>query len=104
MVLTKQELTASLQNEMRILLHLASKVEPKMLDYRPTPKQRSTLELLRYLSYMGPMLIRAIKSGSFDGPAWQATVAEADAMNFDQVVARFQKQGSLYADLVGGLS
>ena len=47
MVLTKEELIGSLQNEVRILQHLCTKIEPSMIDYRPTPKQRSTLELLR---------------------------------------------------------
>ena len=61
MVLTKEELIASLQNEVRILLHLAGKIDRNKLDYRPTPKQRSTMELLQYLVVMGPMLIRAIK-------------------------------------------
>ena len=46
MVLTKAELLTSLQKEARILGHLADKVEPAMVDYRPTPKQRSSLELL----------------------------------------------------------
>jgi hypothetical protein len=55
--LTKAELIGSLQNEVRILLHLASKIDPVMLDYRPAPKQRSTLELLRYLTIMGPQLV-----------------------------------------------
>ena len=50
MVLTKTELVASLQNEARLLLHLAGKVDRAKLDYRPTPKQRSTIELLKYLS------------------------------------------------------
>lgn len=47
MVLTKSELIALLQKEVRLLLHLTTKIDPSMLDYRPTPKQRSTLELLR---------------------------------------------------------
>ncbi len=47
MVLTKNELIQSLQHEVGILLHLSSKVGPAKLDYRPTPKQRSLLELLR---------------------------------------------------------
>ena len=47
MVLTKAELIASLQNEVRILLHLASKIDRAQLDYRPTPKQRSTIELVK---------------------------------------------------------
>ena len=60
MVLTKQELIQILQNEVRILVHLCGKVKPEMLDYRPTPKQRSTIELLRYLTVMGPVLVPSI--------------------------------------------
>ena len=101
MVLTKPELIGMLQNEVRILLHLAGKVDRNKLDYRPTPKQRSTIELLRYLVVMGPMLVRAIKAGKFDQPAFQAAAAEANAMNFDQVIAAIQNQSAAYADLIG---
>lgn len=104
MVLTKDELTASLQNEVRILLHLAGKIEPQHLDYRPTSKQRSTLELLRYLVVMGPMLIRAVKAGGFDQAAWQSARAEANAMNFDQVLSAIEKQKTTYAELVSTFS
>src|SRR5215510_11107492 len=104
MVLSKQELIASLQNEVRILLHLAGKINPKKLDYRPTAKQRGTLELLQYLVVMGPMLIRGIKAGAFDGAAWQAAVAEANAMNFDQVLSAIQKQSGTYAELLSTFS
>jgi hypothetical protein len=104
MVLTKEELIASLQNEVRILLHLAGKVEPKYLDYRPTPKQRSIIELLRYLSVMGPSLIQGIKAGAFDPPAFSAALAEAGKMNFDQVVGAIQKQAGSYAQLVSSFS
>src|SRR5215813_10683336 len=100
MVLTKEELIASLQNEVRILLHLAGKIDRTQLDYRPTPKQRSTLELLQYLVVMGPMLIRAVKAGSFDGAAWQAAAAEANALNFDQVLGAIEKQKTTYAELL----
>ena len=74
MVLTKSELIASLQNEVRILVHLAGKVEPQMRDYRPTPRQRSTFELLRYLTYMGPQLVTGAKRGGFDREAFMAAV------------------------------
>jgi hypothetical protein len=104
MVLTKDELIASLQNEVRILLHLASKIDRNKLGYRPSAKQRSTLELLQYLVAMGPMLVRAIKAKSFDQKAWQDAVAQANAMDFDQVLAAIQKQSSVYADLLGGFS
>lgn len=104
MVITKEELIGLLQNEVRILLHLAGKVDSKMLDYRPTPKQRSTMELLQYLVIMGPGLIRAAKAGAFDGPAWGAAAAEANAMNFDQVLSAIQKQSGAYAELLSAFS
>ena len=104
MVLSKQELIASLQNEVRILLHLAGKVDRNKLDYRPTAKQRTTLELLQYLVVMGPILLKAIKAGVFDQEAFQKASAEAKAMNFDQVLAAIVKQTAAYADLVGGYS
>lgn len=104
MVLTKQELVSALQNEVRILLHLVGKVDRTKLDYRPTAKQRSTIELLRYLVVMGPHLVRAIKAGAFDNASWQAAVDEANAMNFDQVVAAIQRQPGIYAELLSGFS
>ena len=64
MVLTKSELLAALQNEVRILLHLAGKIDRTKLDYRPTPKQRSTIELLKYLSVMGPTFLRSTLAGA----------------------------------------
>ena len=104
MVLTKEELITALQNEVRILLHLAGKVDRNQLDYRPTPKQRSTIELLRYLTIMGPMLIPAIKTGAFDGAAFGAAQAAANAMDFDQVIAAIEKQSSDYAQQLGSFS
>jgi hypothetical protein len=104
MVLTKEELIASLQNEVRILVHLASKIDRNQLDYRPTPKQRSTIELLRYLTIMGPSLIPAIKAGAFDGAAFGAAQAAANAMNLDQVVAAIEKQSGDYARQLGAFS
>jgi hypothetical protein len=104
MVLTKQELVASLQNEARILVHLIGKVEPHMIDYRPTPKQRSTIELLRYLSHMGPLLLPAIKSGQFDTAAWQAARENAATKNLDQISASIATLSDQYAQLVNGFS
>jgi hypothetical protein len=104
MVLTKPELIASFQNEVRILLHLASKVDRAQLGYRPTPKQRSTLELLQYLTLMGPALIGAAKTGQFDVAAWTAGEKAAAARDFDQTVAALGAQSDLYAALLGDMS
>ncbi len=104
MVLSKQQLIGCLQDEIRILLHLCSKVKPEMLDYRPTPKQRSTMELLRYLTVMGPVLVPSIKAGSFLMDQWNAGTAAADALDFEGVVKSLESQSAFYAQAINGFS
>jgi hypothetical protein len=104
MVLTNAELIASLRNEVRILLHLAKKIEPPMLDYRPTPKQRSTIELLRYLSIMGPALVQAAKAGEFDRVKWTEADKAAQARDFDQTLAAIAAHGDAYTNLLADMS
>ncbi|HTC35806.1 MAG TPA: hypothetical protein VK724_20690 [Bryobacteraceae bacterium] len=102
MVLTKEELIAALQNEARILVHLAGKVDKANVDYRPAPKQRSILELLRYMSMMGPTLVTLIKAGTFDMAVWGPADAAAKARNFEQAVAAIEKQSDEYSRLLSG--
>ena len=104
MVLTTSELIASLQNEVRILLHLAGKVERAKLDYRPTPKQRSTIELLKYLSMMGPALVKATKAAAFDPAVWTAAEHAAEAQDFDQTLAAIAAHTDAYAMLLADVS
>jgi hypothetical protein len=105
MVLTKDELIATLRNEICILLHLAGKVDRAKLDYRPTPTQRTTLELLQYMAIMGPTQIVVIKGGVFNraafGAAWQPAEAAAAEMTFDQAIAAIEKQSDGYARELG---
>lgn len=106
MVLTKQELIASLQNEIRILLHLVTKIDKTKIDYRPTPKQRSILELLRYLTILGPAMTATIRGGVFTreamGAIWGPPEAVAKEMDFDQAVAAIAKQSDEYGRVLGG--
>jgi hypothetical protein len=102
--LTTDEVLAQLQKEVQILRHLAGKVDRNQLDYRPTPKQRSTIELLRYLVAMGPALTRSIKAGTFDVEHWQAQTAAAEHASFDQVLGMIERQSGEYAALLGGWS
>ena len=104
MVFTKNELIGSLQHEVHILLHLASKVDRLTLDYRPTPTQRSTIELLRYLSVMGPGLVQSAKAGTFDTAAWGAAVDAANARDMDGTIAAIAGHKDAYAALIGGMS
>jgi hypothetical protein len=104
MILSTPELITSLQNEVRILLHLASKIDRATLGYRPSPKQRSTIELLKYLSIMGPGLVEAAKAGSFDRTRWTAVEQTAAVRDFDQTLAAIASHADAYATLLSGMS
>lgn len=104
MVFTKEELIGSLQHEARILVHLAGKVDASQLDYRPTPKQRSTLELLQYMAIMGPTLLAVIKTGKFDretlGAVFRPAEERAKAMTFEGAVAAIRSQIEEYGRIL----
>jgi hypothetical protein len=100
MVLTKEELISALQQEVRILSHLAGKVDKSKLDYRPTATQRTTLELLQYMAIMGPTLLAVFQTGRFDretlGAIFGPASAKSKAMDYDQAVAAIQNQSTEY--------
>lgn len=108
MVLTKSELIESLQTEVRILLHLAGKIDRLKLDYRPTPKQRSMLELLQYMTLVGPIHLRGALASAFDLEGWQRTwntgEATAKELNLEEVKESIGRQPALYEELLGAAS
>ena len=104
MVLTKSELVALLQKEVRLLLHLTTKIEPDMLDYRPTPKQRSTIELLRYLTNSGPALVNYAKGQPMDAAAIAEATEAANKRNFEETVAALAALANLYPQMLADMS
>jgi hypothetical protein len=100
MVLTMEELIASLKNEVRILAHLTGKIDQSKFHYRPTPRQRSILELLQYLAIMAPTQIAAIQGGDFSRSAmmavWRPAETRAKSMSFEQAVAAIEQQSAQF--------
>ncbi len=108
MILTKKELIRSLNGEIRLLLHLISKGDSAQLDYRPTPKQRSTIEVLQYLSIFGPIHLNAILADTFDMDAWRSSWTSGKAaskeLNLDQAQAAIAGHATLYAERIEACS
>ena len=108
MVLTQEELIGKLEHEVRVLLHLISKVDPVMLDYRPTPKQRSLRELLQYVTAFVPIHLRTIHRGVWDLNAWRAAWASEQATaaerNLDEITEAIAHQPALFTELVASLT
>jgi hypothetical protein len=57
---TKENFWKSVSNEVRIIKHLVTKIPAGKADYRPSESQRSTLELLQYLSATGMSTIKTM--------------------------------------------
>ena len=104
MVLSKDELVGLLAHEVNVLRHLITKVDAGSIDYRPTEKQRSSIELVRYLVVQGPALVTAVKHGKFDGAAWGAAQAEADALDLAGLDAKLATQTAWYAAEINAMS
>ena len=64
-MITKAQLQQSLLHECDVCLHLYSKLDASSWDYRFTPRQRSTLELLQYLSFCGIGGIRCMAESNW---------------------------------------
>lgn len=101
MVLSKEELISSLQHEVNTLTHLARKIDPSKLGYKPTENQRTTLELLQYLNIMGPELVANIKNGKFDAEAWVAAQKTTAALDFDALLDSLAGQSKFYEERFG---
>lgn len=108
MILTKDELLSALNGEVHLWLHLASKVDPAHLDYRPAPNQRSVIELLRYMAVMPPIHLRGALGDAFDIKAWSQawSTGEAAARNLTlgQIKEAIAEHPLLFAELLGPLS
>src|SRR5687767_6325071 len=86
---SKDQLLDAIVLELNVCRHLAARVLPGTLDWRPSPAQRSTIELLRYLSTAGIDLTRAMLSGVWDRAAVTGKASTAlRAEEFDAAMAR----------------
>jgi hypothetical protein len=88
-MLSKAQLLEAIAGEVAIVRHLARKVPAGTLDWRPSPGQRSTIELLRYLSTAGVDLTRAMLSGTWDvASVTDRAPKDLPAEAFDAAMAR----------------
>lgn len=101
-MLTKQLFAASMARDCDISLHLFSKLPADSYDYRPSPGQRSTLELLRYLAICGIAGITAMVEGDFKR---FASVAErAREMTAEEFPAAMERQKKEILDFFDSVS
>jgi hypothetical protein len=101
-MITKNDILESIRHEINICNHLYGKLTEDSLEYRPTPGQRSTIELLRYLSVIGIAATRSMIEK--DWSVWGTYKARAEQMSAEQFPAMMDLQMDEIAAYVNGLS
>ena len=100
-MIRKDDLKDAMQHECDIAIHLHGKVPAGALDYRPSPGQRSTLELMRYLAGCGIGAARARRDGDWAG--YKEVRVENAAMGGEGFPAAMAKQKAALGALLDGL-
>jgi len=100
-MLTKEELLASMRHETGIIKHLATKVTPDTLEWRPTPGQRSTLELMQYLTCMATITAENLTSQNWDHA--EALGKESADVTLESFPAAMDRQMSRIEEAFSGI-
>lgn len=101
-MITTAQFIESFTHEMNVIRHLATKITPAMLSYRPSEKQRSTLELMQYLGHIFATGVQANSVGETSAYSEFAKAAPTVSLeNFDQIIA---DETALVEEKMNGLS
>jgi len=88
--------------ECRTSKHLFAKIPEGGMDYRPTPKQRSTRELLQYLSMIGIASARGMVEN--DWASYKGLAEAAAKRSPEEFPAAMDRQAEALKDLLGSLT
>jgi hypothetical protein len=76
-MLNKDQFLDSVNHEIHVIKHLATKVPAGAYDWRPTPGQRSIIELMRYLTTCAVVPALFHQKGNWDDAEAIETAAES---------------------------
>lgn len=100
-MITKDQLLDSMRMECSIIKHLAAKLPADRLDWRPTPGQRSILELLQYLSIAAILPARNLVTGDWEHA--EAMSSQAEQVTADTFGAAMDAQMAQLEELLAGI-
>ncbi len=89
-MINKDQIAASMMFECDVAKHVYTKLTPESYDYKPTPGQRNTLELLRYLSICGIAGIQSLYQSNWK--AFSTYAERASTMTADGFPAAMDLQ------------
>ncbi len=98
MMYTKQNLIDAVTNEFRIIKHLVEKIPSGTEGYKPTEGQRTTLELLQYLSMIFANATHVIAEGSTD--AYKSAPLKGDDTTMANFADKMDAQLTLWKEMM----
>lgn len=101
-MISKGQLLNAILKECRLCKRLATKISPGALEYRPTPGQRSILELLRYISFAHLAMAHTLVDGNWN--FWKAQEEQAKQMQAEGFPAAMDRQMADLKDFFLALS
>ena len=101
-ILTKEELLELLAKEYQILKHLHAKINPGTETFRFTEKQRTTLELLRFLAHQGSSLVNLLAAKSDE--AWAQLEKRTENMALEQFPVEIEREQKEIIDIINSWS
>ena len=100
-MISKQQFLDSVAHEVKVCKHLYSKLTPGQMDYKPGENMRTTLELLRYLTFCGAGPTRALVQD--DWSPITRYQEEASSMNAEEFGERMDAQLTEIQELLAGV-
>ena len=88
----KEHLLMNLERELVLLKQLAPLIEERDLEVRTSDKSRNTIELMRYLSGLGGVMLRWFVVNDLNKEEWEKIAAYRATLTIENFSARLDEQ------------
>ena len=88
----KDHLLQNIEREILLLKRLAALIEEKDLEFRLADKTRNTIELMRYLSSVGSVMLRWFVKNDFNKEEWEKIAAHRSTLTIENFPSRIDEQ------------
>ena len=100
-MITKQQLLDACRHETKVINNLATRLPDGALEWRPTPGQRTTLELMRYMTVMSEMMAVNAVTGNWEhAPALNE---QSESVTLDNFADTMNRQVERVAEVLGDI-
>ncbi|MFL5765539.1 MAG: hypothetical protein ACJ77K_16460 [Bacteroidia bacterium] len=100
----KEHLLQNIEREYHLLKRLAMMIEEKDLDYRQAEKQRSTYELMQYLSRVGAFMFRWMLDNDITPEVRKEAADYSATLTVQNFPQRIDEQLSIIRKYMAGIS